>query len=54
MCIRDRLGNIVSEELINQHLTAYSKAGYGGVVVISSYGVKGYEDVYKRQILKNV
>ena len=38
------LGNIVSEELINQHLTAYSKAGYGGVVVISSYGVKGYED----------
>lgn len=37
------LGNIVSEDLIDQHLTAYSKAGYGGVVVISTYGVKGYE-----------
>jgi len=38
------LGNIVSEDLIDQHLTAYSRAGYGGVVIISSYGVKGYED----------
>lgn len=38
------LGNIVSEKLIDQHLTAYSKAGYGGVVIISSYGVKGYEE----------
>lgn len=38
------LGNIVSEDLIDQHLHTYAKAGYGGVVIISSYGVKGYED----------
>lgn len=38
------LGNIVSEDLIDQHLHAYAKAGYGGVVIISSYGVKGYEN----------
>ena len=38
------LGNVVSEDLIDQHLATYSKAGYGGVVIISTYGVKGYED----------
>ena len=32
------LGNIVSEKLIDQHMKAYAQAGYGGVVIISTYG----------------
>lgn len=38
------LGNIVSEDLIDEHMEAYSKAGYGGVVIIATYGVDGYEN----------
>lgn len=38
------LGNIVSEKLIDQHMKAYAQAGYGGVVIISTYGVSGYEE----------
>ena len=38
------LGNAVTEDLIDKHMDAYAKAGYGGVVIIATYGVEGYED----------
>lgn len=37
------MGNIVNEKLIDQHLSAYATAGYGGVTIIPTYTVKGYE-----------
>jgi len=37
-------GSAVDKEGLTEHLTAYSKAGIGGVHIIPIYGVKGKED----------
>ena len=38
------LGNIVTEKSIEQQLESFKKSGFGGVTIICSYGVKGYEE----------
>ncbi len=37
------LGNIVTESSIEQQLQSFQKSGFGGVTIISTYGVKGFE-----------
>jgi hypothetical protein len=37
------LGNIVDEKGIDQQLESFRKSGFGGVNIICTYGVKGYE-----------
>ena len=40
------MGNGVTKSGIEDQLTAFSKAGFGGVEITPIYGVKGYEDQY--------
>ena len=42
------LGNIVSEKSIDEDLQSFQRSGFGGVTIISTYGVSGFE---QRQIL---
>lgn len=37
------LGNVVTRESIGKHLESFSKSGIGGVTIVATYGVKGYE-----------
>ncbi|HVS97596.1 MAG TPA: glycosyl hydrolase [Puia sp.] len=38
------LGSAVTKESIDVQLRQFQRSGFGGVVIISTYGVKGYED----------
>ncbi|WP_147206366.1 glycosyl hydrolase [Segetibacter aerophilus] len=40
------MGSAVDEKNITRQLTAYQKAGFGGVEVVPIYGAIGYEDKY--------
>lgn len=39
------MGNIVSEKDLDQQLESFHRSGFGGVTIISTYGVKGFEQV---------
>jgi len=40
------MGSAVDEQSINSQLTAFSKAGFGGVEIVPIYGAIGYENKY--------